>query len=242
MNIALIGYGKMGKSIEKLALERGHSIGVYVDKAHPIETVDLTEIDVAIEFSAPSKALDHIQFLIKHNIPTVVGTTGWNDHLAIVTKLVEEHKGALLHASNFSVGVNLFFELNKKLAELMADQPAYYVSMEEIHHTEKLDAPSGTAITLAEGIISKHPAVSDWSCPQHPNKNEFNGGVEIKAIREPEVPGTHTIKYDSDIDEISISHQAKSRKGFALGALIAAEWILNKQGVYTMRDVLKLKN
>jgi len=242
MNIALIGYGKMGKSIEKLAIERGHSIVAYVDQEHPIETVDLSNTDVAIEFSTPTKVLDHIQFLIQKKIPTVVGTTGWNDELEFVTNKVKEHDGALLYASNFSIGVNLFFELNKKLAQLMAHQSDYYVSMKESHHTEKLDAPSGTAITLAEDIISNHPAVSGWSCPQHPTKNEFNGGIEIEALRIPEVPGNHTIIYNSEIDEISISHQAKSRKGFALGAIIAAEWIINKHGVHTMRDVLKLTN
>lgn len=243
MNIALIGYGKMGKAIEKIAVDRGHQIVAIVDQENTIGNADLSSVDVAIEFTVPAKVIDHIHFLLAKNIPTVVGTTGWNDQLRSITELVKKQNGALLHASNFSVGVNLFFEINKKLAQLMSNHPDYYVSMEEIHHTQKLDAPSGTAITLAEGIIKNHASVSSWNCPQHPTQHEFNGGVEIEAIRKPEVPGTHSVKYASSIDEITISHEAKNRTGFALGAVLAAEWLANnKNGVFTMSDVLNINS
>lgn len=240
MKIALIGYGRMGQAIETIALERGHTISAKVNSENPIETVDLTNTDVAIEFSVPQTVVKNINRLLDKKIPVVVGTTGWNDSLNEISKRVESEDLSLLHASNFSVGVNLFFKLNEQLAKLMNPHSDYYVSMEEIHHTKKLDAPSGTAITLAEGVISNHKAVDNWSCPQHPTNNEFNGGVEINALRIPDVPGTHEIRYQSDIDTISIKHEAHSRKGFATGAVIAAEWLINKKGVYTMRDVLEI--
>lgn len=240
MNIALIGYGKMGKAIHQIAEERGHTITAIVDLENPIEKADFSNTDVAIEFSVPHQALKHIQFLLNKGIKTVVGTTGWNDHLPEVRDLVKSTEGGLVYASNFSVGVNLFMQLNEYLAQLMNPHKDYYVSMEEIHHTQKLDAPSGTAISLAEGIIQNHEAVNNWSCPQHPTKSEFNGGVEIQAVREPEVPGTHTVNYSSDIDTISITHQAHSRKGFATGSIVAAEWLIGKKGLFTMRDVLKI--
>lgn len=240
MKIALIGYGKMGKAIEKIALSRGHEITARVTSSQKLEAQDFSTTDVAIEFTAPQVVINNLEYLLEKNIPVIVGTTGWNNHLQRITELVEKKNGSLLYASNFSIGVNLFFELNKLLAKLMNQHGEYHVSMKEIHHTEKLDAPSGTAITLAEGIIENHDAVEDWSCPQHPTKNEFEGGVEITAIREPNVPGTHTIEYHSPIDFIRITHEAKSREGFALGAVIAAEFIQGKQGVFTMNDVLKL--
>lgn len=240
MKIALIGYGRMGQAIETIALKRGHSISAKVNSENPIESVDLTDTDVAIEFSVPQTVVKNINILLDKKIPVVVGTTGWNDSLEEISNRVESNNLSLLHASNFSVGVNLFFKLNEQLAKLMNPHSDYYVSMEEIHHTKKLDAPSGTAITLAEGVIANHKAVDNWNCPQHPTNNEFNGGVEINALRVPDVPGTHEIRYQSDIDTISIKHKAHSRKGFATGAVIAAEWLINKKGVYTMRDVLEI--
>lgn len=242
MNIALIGYGKMGKVIEKIAISRGHKISAVINSANPIESVDFSNTDIAIDFSTPATVVEHIHFMLDLKIPLVVGTTGWNDQLAEISKKTNQTNGALLHASNFSIGVNLFFKLNEQLAKLMNNHKDYYVNMEEIHHTEKLDAPSGTAISLAEGIIQNHEAVEDWSCPQHPNKNEFNGGVEITAIREPEVRGTHLVRYNSEIDTITIKHEAHNRDGFASGAVVAAEWLINKTGVYTMKDVLNLKD
>lgn len=240
MKIALIGYGRMGQAIETIALERGHTISAKVNSENPIESVDLTDTDVAIEFSVPQTVVKNINTLLDKKIPVVVGTTGWNDSLNEISKRVESEDLCLLHASNFSVGVNLFFKLNEQLAKLMNPHSDYYVSMEEIHHTKKLDAPSGTAITLAEEVISNHKAVDNWNCPQHPTNNDFNGGIEINALRIPDVPGTHEIRYQSDIDTISIKHEAHSRKGFATGAVIAAEWLINKKGVYTMRDVLEI--
>lgn len=240
MRIALIGYGRMGQAIETIAIERGHTITTKVNSNNPIETVNLDNTDVAIEFSVPQSVVKNINILLDKNIPVVVGTTGWNDSLPKISKRVELEKLSLLHASNFSVGVNLFFKLNEQLAKLMNPHSDYYVSMEEVHHTKKLDAPSGTAITLAEGVIRNHKAVTNWTCPQHPIHHEFNGGVEINALRIPDVPGTHKIRYQSAIDTISIKHEAHSRKGFASGAVIAAEWLINKKGVYTMRDVLEI--
>lgn len=242
MNIALVGYGKMGKAIEVIAKKRNHTIKTICNSKHPIETADFSDVDVAIEFSTPEQAIKHIRFLADKNIPIVVGTTGWNDQLESISEAVEKKKGALLYASNFSVGVNLFFKLNNYLAKLMNNHPHYYASMQEVHHTEKLDAPSGTAITLAEGIIQGHEAISNWSCPQHPTQNEFNGGIEIEAIRKSGVFGIHQINYSSPIDEIQIKHKANNRDGFAEGAVIAAEWLQKKEGVYTMDDVLNFNS
>jgi 4-hydroxy-tetrahydrodipicolinate reductase len=236
MNIALIGYGKMGKAIEKIAEERGHTVALICNSALSVHVADFSGIDVAIEFSQPHLAVDHIQFCIDKNIPVVVGTTGWNKELERITKLVEEKQASVLHASNFSVGVNLFFELNKKLAQLMRSHSEYKTSITEIHHTEKLDAPSGTAITITEGILENSDSYKAWDLQddsQSPNEK-----LGIKAERLPNVPGTHTVYYTSEIDTISITHEAHSRKGFALGAVIAAEWIKDKKGIYTMADVL----
>lgn len=241
MKIALVGYGKMGKEIEKVALERGHTIAAKITSSNPLENQDQTKFDVAIDFSTPSAVLSNIHFLVDHHIPSVIGTTGWNDSLADVTERVETNNTVLLHASNFSVGVNLFFKLNRMLAKLMQNHSDYSVSMEEIHHTEKLDAPSGTAITLAEGIIENHQLYQDWKCAQGPNREINGNAINIDAIREPEVKGTHSIYYKSAIDTISIKHEAHNRKGFALGAVLAAEWIIDKKGVYTMKDVLNIQ-
>lgn len=241
MRIGLVGYGKMGKEIEKVLLERGHEVSVIVNSKNPIEQADFSNTDAVIEFSTPKAVLNNLHFLIEKKIPAVVGTTGWNDELESITNKVAENETALLHASNFSVGVNLFFKLNEYLAQLMNPHKDYYVSMEEIHHTQKLDAPSGTAITLAEGVIENHDAVNDWNCPQSETKKEFNGGVEITALREEDVKGIHEVSYTSDIDKITIKHEAFNRKGFATGSVLAAEWLVNKKGVFTMRDVLNIK-
>jgi len=229
MKIALLGYGRMGQAIEKIAIDRGHTIVAKIDKDNPDEAY---EADVAINFSVPMAAYENITSAINKKIPVVCGTTGWLDRLDEVETLCQQNEGAFLYASNFSLGVNLFFELNVKLADMMQKQPLYTASIEEIHHTQKLDKPSGTAITLAEGIPS---AGNVWHLV------EDNGeGVPITSIRKDEVPGTHTVTHRSEIDEISITHTAHNRTGFALGAIIAAEWIQNKKGIFSMRDVLQL--
>ena len=229
MKIALLGYGRMGQAIEKIAIDRGHTIVAKIDKDNPDEAY---EADVAINFSVPMAAYENITSAIDKKIPVVCGTTGWLDRLDEVETLCQQNEGAFLYASNFSLGVNLFFELNVKLADMMQKQPLYTASIEEIHHTQKLDKPSGTAITLAEGISS---AGNVWHLV------EDNGeGVPITSIRKDEVPGTHTVTHRSEIDEISITHTAHNRTGFALGAIIAAEWIQNKKGIFSMRDVLQL--
>lgn len=229
MKIALLGYGRMGQTIEKIAIDRGHTIVAKIDKDNPDEAY---EADVAINFSVPMAAYENITSAIDKKIPVVCGTTGWLDRLDEVETLCQQNEGAFLYASNFSLGVNLFFELNVKLADMMQKQPLYTASIEEIHHTQKLDKPSGTAITLAEGIPS---AGNVWHLV------EDNGeGVPITSIRKDEVPGTHTVTHRSEIDEISITHTAHNRTGFALGAIIAAEWIQNKKGIFSMRDVLQL--
>ncbi len=242
MRIALVGYGKMGKEIEKIALERGHTISAKITGANPMTDQNMTDSDVAIDFSTPHAVLDNINFLLDQKIPSVIGTTGWNDHLSDVTKKTDSQNIGLIHASNFSIGVNLFFKLNEQLAELMSSYQDYAVSMEEIHHTEKLDAPSGTAITLAEGIIKNHPNVAQWFCAQGENSEFTDGAIQIDAIREKDVKGTHTVTYSSSIDTIRIEHEAHNRKGFALGAVVAAEWIINKKGVFTMQDLLTEKH
>ena len=229
MKIALLGYGRMGQAIEKIAIDRGHTIVAKIDKDNPDEAY---EADVAINFSVPMAAYENITSAIDKKIPVVCGTTGWLDRLDEVETLCQQNEGAFLYASNFSLGVNLFFELNVKLADMMQKQPLYTASIEEIHHKQKLDKPSGTAITLAEGIPS---AGNVWHLV------EDNGeGVPITSIRKDEVPGTHTVTHRSEIDEISITHTAHNRTGFALGAIIAAEWIQNKKGIFSMRDVLQL--
>ncbi|MBT8183718.1 MAG: 4-hydroxy-tetrahydrodipicolinate reductase [Eudoraea sp.] len=232
MRIALFGYGKMGKMIEQIALQRGHTINAKID----IDTkmVDYTAFDVAIDFSTPDSAFQNISNCFRHGIPVIAGTTGWLDQFEEAVKLCEENKGGFIYASNFSLGVNIFFELNKTLAGMMKNLEQYEVSMEEIHHTQKLDAPSGTAISLAEGII-ENTGYDGWTLDE-----EKTGKVPIQAVREANVPGTHTVSYSSKVDTISIQHKAHNREGFALGAVIAAEWILGKTGVFSMKDVLNL--
>lgn len=240
MNIGLIGYGKMGKAIEEIAIERGHTIAFRVNSSNPIDKVALKEADVAIEFSQPVLAFQHIEACLHAGLPIVVGTTAWQEQLPAVTELVDELKGALLHASNFSIGVNIFFQLNERLAQLMSHQPEYTASIEEIHHVQKLDAPSGTAVVLADGIVENHQGYRSWACGVGEAPTVVDQQIGVTALRLPEVPGTHTIHYTSEIDTITITHEAHNRKGFALGAVIAAEFLLNKKGIFTMRDVLSL--
>ena len=234
MNIALIGYGKMGKTIERLAMEDGHQISHRIDKLQP--DTDLTAADVAIEFSVPEAAPTNIRHCFDQGIPVVSGTTGWLEHYPEVINKCEERNGSLIYASNFSVGVNLFFHLNQHLANIMNKYPAYKVSMEEIHHIHKLDAPSGTALSLAEDIIDARPDLEGWTLD-----HDKEGLLKIDAVREGEVKGTHEIIYRSNVDSISIKHQADSREGFAKGAILAAQWLIGKKGVYSMADVLNLK-
>lgn len=232
MKIALLGYGRMGKEIEKIALQRGHEIVIKVSRT---SDYDIKLADVAIDFSVPSAAFDNIAHCIQHGVPVISGTTGWLDRYDEIKKLCLSKAGAFIYASNFSLGVNLFFEMNKQLAKLMNTVGGYHTSIEEIHHTKKLDAPSGTAITLAEDIISNSKRTS-WELDGEVSDEH----IPITAKRIPEVPGTHTISYDSDIDSIEIKHTAHNRTGFALGAVVAAEWIQHKKGVFTMKDVLNI--
>ena len=238
MNIALIGYGKMGKAIEKIAIEKGHKITAIVDSKNPIELMNINNIDVAIEFTRPELARKHMVFCLEKGLPIVVGTTAWKEDLPAITELVNKQNGSLVHASNFSIGVNLFFEMNKKLAKIMEAHPAYKLEMTEIHHTQKLDKPSGTAVTLAEEIIEQNTNYNHWRLAEDNelvNENEFF----IHALREENVPGTHLISYESQIDSIHFEHIAHTRDGFALGAIVAAEWLQNKKGIFTMKDVLQ---
>ena len=233
MKIALFGYGKMGKMVEKIALQRGHIIIEKIDagNAEP----DISRADVAIDFSVPSSALKNISLCLERHVPVVSGTTGWlTDYNKAVT-LCKEKNGAFIHASNFSLGVNLFFQLNGYLARLMKHFPQYETGIEEIHHTQKLDAPSGTAIKLAEDIIA-NTSKTGWKLGEA-GENE----IPIAAKRTANVPGTHTVSYMGTNDTIAIQHIAHNREGFALGAIIAAEWIIGKKGVYTMKDVLNLE-
>ena len=233
MKIALLGYGKMGKVIERIALERGHEIVLKKDHDNTFE--GLLNADVAIDFSVPDSAVGNISECLNNGIPVISGTTGWLADYPKMVQLCEEKSGSFIYASNFSLGVNVFFELNEYLAKMMANLKQYNVSMEEIHHTQKLDAPSGTAITLAEGVI-KHTDYANWTL-ETPISNE----IHIEAKRIENVPGTHSIFYDSEVDQIEIKHTAHSREGFAQGAVIAAEWLQGKKGVFSMKDVLNLK-
>ena len=233
MKIALLGYGRMGKEIEKIAISRGHEI---VIKKDINDTIDIHLADVAIDFSVPTSAFDNISNCIKNKVPVISGTTGWLDKHQEAIELCEKEKGAFIYASNFSLGVNIFFELNKQLAKMMNSLENYNISIEEIHHMKKLDAPSGTAITIAEGII-ENSSKENWELGENSSKEN----IPIVAKRISEVPGTHTIWYDSKVDIIEIKHTAHSRKGFALGAVVAAEWIIGKTGVFSMKDVLNIR-
>ncbi len=233
MKIALLGYGKMGQVIERIAVERGHEI---VLKKDEFNTYDgLSNADVAIDFSVPTAAVDNISSCFHANVPVVSGTTGWLEHYDEMLSLCAEKNGGFISSSNFSLGVNLFFGLNEYLAKMMSKFDSYKVDMEEIHHTQKLDAPSGTAISLAKGVI-ENSDYTNWTLDA-PKANE----IHIEAKRIGTVPGTHTVTYNSSVDSIEIKHTAHNREGFALGAVIAAEWIVGKHGVFTMKDVLDLK-
>jgi 4-hydroxy-tetrahydrodipicolinate reductase len=230
MKIALLGYGKMGQTIERIALERGHEIVLKKDEFNTYE--GLSNADVAIDFSIPAVAVENISSCFYANVPVISGTTGWLDRYDEMAALCEEKKGAFISSSNFSLGVNLFFGLNEYLAKMMSKFDSYKVDMEEIHHTQKLDAPSGTAISLAKGVI-ENSKYTNWTM-ETPVSNQ----IHIEAKRIGDVPGTHTVTYNSTVDTIEIKHTAHNRDGFALGAVIAAEWIVGKQGIFTMRDVL----
>lgn len=232
MKIALLGYGRMGKAIEQIAIERGHEIVIRKD-LEPLEG-DLSIADAAIDFSHPTAAFDNIKSCIDSNVPVISGTTGWLDKFAEIKRYCEEKDGSFIYASNFSIGVNLFFNLNAYLAKMMKNIKDYEVSMEEIHHIHKLDAPSGTAISLAESILDESQK-NQWAIDT-PNDD----ALFIDVKREGEVPGTHSVTYESAIDAIEIKHTAFNRTGFALGAVVAAEWLHTKKGIYTMKDVLSL--
>lgn len=233
MKIALFGYGKMGKVIDKIAKKRGHKIIYRIDENSI--NYDLKKVDVAIDFSTPKAAFSNINMALENSIPIISGTTGWLNNYNKAVKLCNEKNGAFLYASNFSLGVNIFFEINRQLAKIMSNHPEYLIKMKEIHHIEKIDAPSGTAITLAESII-KETDYQKWSLNKDFKENE----ISIEAQRLSDKTGTHEVIYKSDIDEIKIKHAAVNREGFGLGAVIAAEWLIGKKGVFSMKDVLNI--
>ena len=238
MNIALIGHGRMGQLIEQIAIERGHNIGLIIDETNPqdLNNEKLKDIDVAIEFTIPAIAINNYKKCFDAGVPVVSGTTGWLDKWDEVIAYCNDKNSAFFYASNFSLGVNLFFELNEKLAKMMQPFDQYKAEMTEVHHTKKLDAPSGTAITLAEGVMGAYPELKTWVNEVTEAKDELG----IVSLREGDVPGIHTIKYDSEVDYIEITHSAKSRKGFAFGAVLAAEFAAGKKGILTMKDLLKI--
>lgn len=237
----MIGYGKMGRTIEQLAAKQGHEVVLKInaDNLEAFTTENLQQADVAIEFSQPNVAYNNIMTCLKAGLPVVSGTTAWLDQYDAVSDWCLANDGAFFYASNFSIGVNIFFELNKHLAAIMNKQPAYKVGMEEIHHTQKLDAPSGTAVTLAEGILEKIDALQGYQL-QEDNKKIKDNCIPITAKRVGDTPGTHAIQYYSSIDELEIKHTAKGREGFASGAIMAAHWLINKKGVFGMNDLLDL--
>ncbi len=238
MRIALIGYGKMGKAIEEVALQRGHKIVNKIDQPnlHEFTKENMAKAEVAIEFTSPHSAYDNVKKCLEYGVPVICGSTGWTERLEEIKKICADKKGAFIHSSNYSVGVNIFFEVNKKLAALMAPHKEYEVILEETHHTQKKDAPSGTAITLAEQILEQVKRKKQWvnELSDHPED------LEIISQRIDPAPGTHSIKYSSAIDNIEIIHTAHNRKGFATGALLAAEFIVTQKGFFTMKDVLNL--
>lgn len=236
MNIAIIGYGRMGREIERIALERGHQVALIIDlnNASDLNETALKGIDVAIEFTTPETAVSNYLKCFSAGVPVVSGSTGWLSQWNLVSEACAKGNAAFFYASNFSLGVNLFFELNRKLAKLMHAFEQYKVSMTEIHHTKKLDAPSGTAISLAESILAAYPNLKGWE-GKVPASNDMLG---IQSVREGDVPGIHTIRYESDVDFIEITHSAKSRVGFAFGAVLAAEYSVGKKGILTMEQML----
>ncbi|HJB85625.1 MAG TPA: 4-hydroxy-tetrahydrodipicolinate reductase [Candidatus Alistipes merdigallinarum] len=238
MKVALIGYGKMGKEIENILTGRGHTIPLIIDidNASDLDAAHLAGIDVAIEFTTPQTAFGNIMTCLEAGIPVVCGTTGWLDRFEEVKEACRLRNGAFFYASNYSVGVNVFFEVNRRLAELMERFPEYDVTVEETHHTQKKDAPSGTAITIAEGILENLSRKQKWVCGVTTVPEE----LEVTAVRRSIVPGTHTVTYESAADQITFTHRANGRRGFAMGAVLAAEFLCGKQGVYTMKDLLGL--
>ena len=245
MNIALLGYGKMGKIIEKIATDRKHNIVLKIDhdNQHELTAENLKKADAIIEFTTPASVLSNIQLCFDAGVPVVVGTTGWYEHLAQVKQNCVESGSTLLYASNFSVGVNIFFHINRKLAKLMNNYPYYDVQVEEIHHTQKLDSPSGTAITIAEGIIENVDRKKEWVNVLTAEGNDAddsslrNNQVLIESFRIDSVPGTHTVIYDSEVDTIEFKHTAHNRNGFALGAVLAAEWVHNNKGFFSVEEM-----
>ncbi len=237
MKIALIGYGKMGKEIEQILIARGHTIPLIIDlnNTNDLDAAHLKEIDVAIEFTTPSTAYGNVVKCLEAGVPVVCGTTAWLDKLPQVEQLCKEKNGAFFYASNYSIGVNIFFEINRLLAQLMNRFGEYDVTIEETHHTQKKDAPSGTAVTLTEGILENLDRKQKWVCGTTTVPEE----LEVVAIRRSVVPGTHTVTYESDVDSLSITHMAKSRRGFALGAVLAAEFLYGKTGIFSMKDLMK---
>jgi 4-hydroxy-tetrahydrodipicolinate reductase len=238
MNIAIIGYGKMGHMIEEVALQRGHEIvlKINIENTADFTRENISKADVAIEFTGPDSAYEDIKKCLDFGIPVVSGSTGWNEKMEEIKKYCQEKKGSFLHTSNFSIGVNIFFELNKILARLMAEQPSYNVSMKEIHHTQKKDAPSGTAVTLAEQVLHSLTNKIKWVNEETSDPSQLS----IISKRIDPAPGRHEVKYSSDVDDIEIIHTAHNRKGFALGAVMAAEYIHDKKGIFSMQEVLNL--
>ncbi len=236
MKIALIGYGRMGHAIEETVLKRGHSVSLIIDIENPgdLNAKNLEEIDVAIEFSFPEAAFRNISTCLESKVPVVSGTTGWLKDYEKAAKICMDNGSSFIHSSNYSIGVNILFMLNSELAKQMNKYRDYSVSIEEIHHTKKLDAPSGTAISLADGIRDQHQGYKGWCFENDKSENM----IPVRSIREEIVPGTHTVIWDSEIDTISLRHEAKNRKGLALGAVVAAEFIHNRKGVFKMSDVL----
>jgi 4-hydroxy-tetrahydrodipicolinate reductase len=241
MKIALIGYGKMGKTLEKVALLRGHEVVLKIDVDNRSDFDRLAEVDVAIEFTRPESAVLNLEKCLVAGTPVVCGTTGWLTEFDRISSLCKLNDGGFFYASNYSIGVNIFFEINRQLAKMMDGYPMYGVSMEEIHHTQKLDAPSGTAITLAQGIVENIMRKTSWVTNTEGSLSEnpvTEKDISILAKRIDPAPGTHVVRYDSPIDSIEITHTAHSREGFATGAVVAAEWLVGKKGVFSMKDLL----
>jgi 4-hydroxy-tetrahydrodipicolinate reductase len=236
MNIALIGYGRMGHEIEEMALKRGHTVNLIIDIDNKSDMIPekFINIDAVIEFTSPESAFENIIKCLEMKKPVVSGSTGWLSKYDIAAEVCRKNGASFIHSSNFSIGVNILFRLNSILAGMMVTRDEYKVAIEEVHHTKKLDAPSGTAITLSDGIIKQHKDYQAWTSPDEVK----NDAIVIKSIREGSVPGTHTVQWDSEIDMISLKHEAKGRKGFALGAVLAAEYIFSRKGVFTMNDIL----
>jgi 4-hydroxy-tetrahydrodipicolinate reductase len=236
MNIALIGYGRMGHEIESMALRRGHKIGLIIDidNMNDLCREKLVGIDVVIEFSSPSSAFENVIKCLEFSVPVVSGTTGWLDNYEKAASTCRDRNTSFIHSSNFSIGVNLLMMLNEELARHISKYDDYTVTVEEIHHTKKLDAPSGTAISLVSGILEGHPGYRGWRFED----NKEDGMIPVRAVREGDVPGTHTVTWESDVDRIILRHEARNRKGLALGAVVAAEYIHSRKGVFTMKEIM----